>query len=80
MDVLFEESHSEVAKDKVDNWRPFKLSSCKSCGKIPSVIRNLDIEGDGRYKISCCGVKILKTTETNTIYEWNLIQNPLPIE
>lgn len=71
-----EEKHVEfsVFIKKEDNWKPFKVEKCKICGKTPSVSRNMDILGKGRYQIRCCGTIINEKTETQAMYNWNLEQ------
>lgn len=75
MDIL-EEKHFEfsVFGSKSDNWKPFRVEKCKNCGKTPSIVRNMDILGKGRYQIRCCGTTIKEKTETQAIYSWNLEQ------
>lgn len=57
----------------------FEISRCKKCGKMPTIVKNSEIEGRGRYKIKCCGVEILENTETACICAWNRVNLDVPI-
>ena len=70
----FEEIHSTL-RDGTDEWKPFRIEKCKVCGRVPNIVKNFEISGKGRYKLGCCGVLIKESTETKTMYEWNLAQS-----
>ena len=61
------------------NSDKFEISRCKKCGKMPTIIKNSEIEGKGRYKIKCCGIDILESTETACICTWNRVNLGIPI-
>lgn len=79
MDIFEEEPEIHVdlsqVKDQTANWKQFKLLDCSICGKKPSILRDFDVEGPGRYKIRCCGRAINAKTETKAMYDWNLLQS-----
>lgn len=68
------EVHSDIVVDKSTDWKAFKLSDCILCGRKPSILKDLEVEGDGRYVIRCCGLSVKAKTETNAIYIWNMLQ------
>lgn len=67
-----------LGKVSLNPWE-FRISKCKKCGRTPTVIKNFEIEGKGRYKIKCCNVEILENTETACICTWNRINLEVPI-
>lgn len=67
-----------LGKVSLNPWE-FRISKCKKCGRTPTVIKNFEIEGKGRYKIKCCGIDILESTETACICSWNRVNLDIPI-
>ena len=59
---------------KPDEWKPFRIEKCADCGKVPSVIRQENVKGEGRYTIRCCSRYVKANTETKAICVWNTYQ------
>lgn len=53
----------------------FGIIPCSICGKTPTINKNIEVEGEERYRLSHCDLIANGSTETLCIVNWNKLQD-----